>query len=94
MGLGKLTGTGFVVSGQGHVLTNLHVIKDAREVRIPGVDAPLNVQAIDVLTDLALLKMPAPAGPDKVASFPEGKTPRAGGGGGGLPPARAPGQRP
>ncbi|CAO0821543.1 hypothetical protein DFAR_2460018 [Desulfarculales bacterium] len=34
--MGKLTGTGFMVSSQGHVLTNLHVVKDASEIRVPG----------------------------------------------------------
>ncbi len=78
LALGKLTGTGFVVSGQGHVLTNLHVVKDAREIRVPGQAQPLTVQAIDALTDLALLKLPAPPNPGKVASFPEGTAPRPG----------------
>lgn len=73
---GKLTGSGFVVSPQGHVLTNLHVVKDAKDIRVPGLSEPLSVRAIDALTDLALLQMPKES--DKMASFPTGKAPRAG----------------
>jgi S1-C subfamily serine protease len=75
---GKLTGTGFVVSSQGHVLTNLHVIKDAREIRAPGQDMPLTVQAVDALSDLALLQLPRAIDGDKVASFPQDRNPRPG----------------
>ncbi|MBI5522820.1 MAG: trypsin-like peptidase domain-containing protein [Desulfarculus sp.] len=73
---GKLSGSGFVVSPQGHVLTNLHVVKDAKDIRVPGLSEPLAVRAIDALTDLALLQMPKES--DKIASFPTGKAPRAG----------------
>lgn len=75
---GKQTGSGFVVSPQGHVLTNLHVVKDAKEIRVPGLNEPLSVRAIDALTDLALLQMPKES--DKMASFPAGRPPRAGDG--------------
>lgn len=75
---GKLTGSGFVVSPQGHVLTNLHVVKDAKDIRVPGLEQPLSVRAIDALTDLALLQMAKES--DNMASFPTGKPPRAGDG--------------
>ena len=52
------TGSGFRVSGQGHVLTNAHVVRGCTEVRIPpgGV---VEVMAQEGSSDLALLRAPA-----------------------------------
>ena len=52
------TGSGFYVSGQGHVLTNEHVVNGCREVRIPPA-ASVTIVARDGASDLALLKSPA-----------------------------------
>lgn len=66
-------GTGFVISRQGHVLTNYHVVDDCSEVRVrsdgvraagmrpaPGAASPAAVAAVlagDARNDLALLKL-------------------------------------
>lgn len=52
------TGTGFVVSPQGHVLTNYHVIKGAKRIKVLGVEGSLRLVARDPYNDLALLKLP------------------------------------
>ena len=52
-----LTGTAFVVSSQGHLLTNRHVVRDCRQVRLTGSDKPLKVLPQDEVNDLALLQM-------------------------------------
>ena len=49
------TGSGFVVSGEGHILTNHHVIKGCREVRLPPSKFG-RVLARDTQIDLALLQ--------------------------------------
>lgn len=52
-----LTGTAFVVSSQGHLLTNRHVVGNCQEVRLAGSDKPLKVLPQDEANDLALLQM-------------------------------------
>jgi hypothetical protein len=58
-------GSGFVVSAQGHIVTNFHVVSEAAlkperhdlvYVTADGREAPLAILQIDVLHDLALLK--------------------------------------
>ena len=49
------TGSGFFVSLEGHVVTNEHVVRDCREIRL-GNEQPVRVIAIDRQADLALLK--------------------------------------
>ena len=73
------TGTGFVVSKAGHVLTNYHVVDDCKEVRaqIPaGVTAVAPVVARDPRNDLALLKLSSP--PAMTATFRDGQIVRQG----------------
>ncbi|HWH80870.1 MAG TPA: serine protease [Burkholderiaceae bacterium] len=58
-------GSGFVVSREGHILTNFHVVAEAAlkperhdlvYVTADGREAPLQILQLDVLHDLALLK--------------------------------------
>ncbi len=54
------TGSGFVVSSQGHVLTSAHVVDDCRDVRVKRASrvTKASTLASDPDTDLALLKLP------------------------------------
>jgi hypothetical protein len=52
-----MTGTAFVVSSQGHLLTNRHVVGNCQQVRLAGSDKPLKVLPQDEANDLALLQM-------------------------------------
>jgi serine protease Do len=55
-------GSGFVVDAAGYVLTNLHVIRDAREIQVTLADGrkvPGTIVSFDKETDLALLKVDA-----------------------------------
>jgi len=73
------TGTGFVVSKAGHVLTNFHVVGDCAEVRLRSPQAK-SVSALllarDERNDLALLR--SIRRPEAVATFREGKGLRQG----------------
>ena len=51
-----LTGSGFVVSAEGHVVTNNHVVEGCREVRVAN-SSKVTRLATDTLVDLALLKI-------------------------------------
>ncbi len=58
------TGSGFFVSKNGHIITNLHVVADGEDVRVrtqQGRDLDADLVARDVGNDLALLKVD-PAG--------------------------------
>ena len=74
------SGTGFVISRQGHVLTNDHVIEGCKSIHVAseGRKQPLTVVATDSENDLALLKLPAPS--PNIARFREGRTIMAGDG--------------
>ena len=55
-------GSGVVVSPEGYVLTNNHVVKDASEIRVAladGREFPAKVVGTDSRTDVALLKIKA-----------------------------------
>ena len=56
-------GSGFIVSKDGYVVTNNHVVEDALgiDVRLRGVETPLKAEVVgrDPETDLALLKIDA-----------------------------------
>jgi putative serine protease PepD len=60
---GEATGTGVVVTSNGEILTNAHVVEDASEVRVlfAGATEPVVAQvlAADAGNDLALLKVNA-----------------------------------
>ena len=75
------TGTGFVVSKAGHVLTNHHVIDGCQEVRtrVPAGNIVVTpIVARDPKNDLALVKLPSPS--TNAATFRDGKTVRQGDG--------------
>lgn len=52
------TGTAFAVSGEGHALTNHHVINGCTEVKISGREGIVKVITFDSVNDLALLQVP------------------------------------
>ena len=70
------TGSGFVVSDLGHILTNEHVIAACGEVRIRS-SASVGILASDVGSDLALLKIP-PVSDGTAAVFRQGRGIRTG----------------
>jgi S1-C subfamily serine protease len=64
-GGGTATGSGFVIDGEGHILTNNHVIEGAEKVTVKlGASEkthPAEVVGTDPGTDIALLEIEAPA---------------------------------
>jgi len=55
-------GSGFIVSGDGYILTNAHVVADADEVTVKTTDRreyPAKVVGVDEATDVAVLKIEA-----------------------------------
>ena len=59
---GSAVGSGFVISADGYVVTNNHVVKDASEVKLKfqgGAEYDAKVIGTDSKTDLALLKINA-----------------------------------
>ncbi|AMK78898.1 MULTISPECIES: trypsin-like peptidase domain-containing protein [Methylomonas] len=52
------TGSAFVISSEGHALTNYHVIKDCKEVKTLGLEGISKVINADTVNDLALLQLP------------------------------------
>jgi TPR repeat protein len=59
--VGKLrkqaTGTAFMVSNEGHALTNHHVINGCVEVKVNGQKEPVKILASDSVNDLALIQL-------------------------------------
>ena len=75
----QTTGTGFIVSKTGHVLTNHHVVDGCKEVRtqIPASKVAVTpVVARDPRNDLALVKLSSPVA--SAATFRDGRTVRQG----------------
>jgi S1-C subfamily serine protease len=64
-GGGTATGSGFVIDGEGHILTNNHVIEgaDKIEVKLGASDTEYEAEVVgaDPASDLALLKVEAPS---------------------------------
>jgi S1-C subfamily serine protease len=62
---GTATGSGFVIDGDGHILTNAHLIEGASKIRVTMSEDsdPVDAQVVgrDPSTDLALLKVDVPA---------------------------------
>jgi S1-C subfamily serine protease len=60
---GQGLGSGFIVHPSGYILTNEHVIRDARAIRVltsSNEDLPVTLVATDPVYDLALLKVDQP----------------------------------
>ena len=68
------TGSGFIVTGDGYILTNAHVVKDADEVMVKLNDKrefKAKVIGIDLRTDVAVLKLNATNLPKVVIGNPD-----------------------
>jgi len=61
------TGTAFIVSSEGHALTNHHVVNGCAEVKIAGHEGIVKVIISDSVNDLALLQLPGK--PKDIASL-------------------------
>ena len=65
LGLGEGVGTGVVISADGEIVTNAHVVLDAVAVRVllPGTTEPISAEVVgtDVGNDLALLRVKSSA---------------------------------
>ncbi|WHZ16869.1 MAG: hypothetical protein OJF52_003719 [Nitrospira sp.] len=74
------TGTGFVVSKQGHIMTNYHVVEKCGTVRATteGRKKEVTIVGTDAENDLALLQLSDPV--PSMARFREGRTIRPGDG--------------
>ncbi|MBX3307626.1 MAG: trypsin-like peptidase domain-containing protein, partial [Nitrospira sp.] len=72
------SGTGFVVSRQGHILTNHHVVESCVSVRatVEGIQKEATLIGIDTRNDLAVLKLPGNM--PSIAHFRGGRNIRAG----------------
>ncbi len=55
------SGSGFIINPDGHIVTNLHVIKDAKEITVRLLDDKTEYKAktvgVDPMTDMALIKI-------------------------------------
>jgi S1-C subfamily serine protease len=73
-------GTGFIVSREGHILTNHHVIDECQAVssKQEGIDSHLRIIARDAKNDLALLQQAE--APNSFATFRSGQYVRPGDG--------------
>ncbi|MBT3821117.1 MAG: trypsin-like serine protease, partial [Nitrospinaceae bacterium] len=57
-------GAGVIISKDGYILTNQHIVKNAEEIRVKlhsGEEFTAKLNGVDKKTDLALLKIPAKA---------------------------------
>jgi len=74
--LERVTGTGIIFDSTGLVLTNHHVVRDAKRVTCTlhsGKDVAAQFAGSDALTDVAVLRLPSHAGP-KLSALKFGRT--------------------
>ena len=71
-----ISGSGFLVSAAGHVVTNNHVVASCQRVTVAPGSAEASIVARDVRNDLALLK--AASAPAEVAKLRSGRSVRPG----------------
>jgi S1-C subfamily serine protease len=65
-------GSGIVLDGDGHILTNFHVVEGAREIQVTLHDGSAHdarVVGVDPATDVAVLRIDPPASPLRPAAF-------------------------
>jgi serine protease Do len=58
--VGTSLGSGMVLDFEGHILTNAHVVENAAEIRVrffDGLELPAGLVGIDLVRDLAVLKV-------------------------------------
>ena len=72
----RMSGSGFLVSADGHIVTNHHVVAGCQKVTVAPGNAEAAVIASDARNDLALLKAASP--PTDVASLRSGRGVRPG----------------
>lgn len=71
----QASGSGSIISKQGHILTNTHVVKDAKRLVVTLSDGSKWSAALigaDPVTDLAVIQIKAPA--DRLTIIPMGKS--------------------
>ncbi|MBO9659604.1 MAG: trypsin-like peptidase domain-containing protein [Chitinophagaceae bacterium] len=54
------SGTGFIISSDGYIVTNNHVVEDAKTIRVTlsnGIEATAQLRGTDPSTDIAVLKI-------------------------------------
>ncbi len=77
----KSLGSGVIVSKQGHILTNAHVIKDASEIRVAlhnGKEYDAKIVGADPMSDVAVIKLTKPPRNLKPATFADSDKVRLG----------------
>jgi len=65
-------GSGIVLDGNGHILTNFHVVEGAREIQVTLHDGSAHearVVGVDPATDVAVVRIDPPASPLRPAAF-------------------------
>lgn len=66
------SGSGFIIDDQGHILTNYHVVKDARQIQVSLANRNIvqgKLLGFDRSNDLAVVKIPPPASGIAVAEL-------------------------
>lgn len=66
------SGTGFIISQSGHILTNQHVVQGCTSIsasRTGDIARPVELLRTDITNDLAVLKMEAAVAADEIARF-------------------------
>jgi putative serine protease PepD len=80
-GAGGATGSGFVIDGEGHIVTNQHVVDQAESVQVRfanGEEVDAEIVGTDPSTDIAVLDVDRPASQLTVLSFAKNMSLRVG----------------